>query len=67
MATYSWTGNLYNWCGGKSYGSFGACHMWRTLLGEGGIYFGWHHDGRKSYGDNIILECTGLTLEDTME
>ena len=30
------------------YGSSGACHMWRILLGEGGIHFGWHHEERKS-------------------
>ena len=42
--------------GGISYGSLGACHMWRTVLGESGIQFGWHHEGRKSYGGKTILE-----------
>ena len=42
--------------GGISYGSFGACHMWRTDLRENGIDFGWHHEGRKSYGGQKILE-----------
>ena len=45
--------------GGISYGSMGACHMWRTVLGESGIRFGWHHVGRKSYRGKTILEEGG--------
>ena len=41
---------------GNSYGSLGECHMWRTVLGESGIHFGWHHEGRKSYGSKTILD-----------
>ena len=41
---------------GISYGSLGACHMWRIFLGECGIHFGWHHQGRKSYGGKTVLE-----------
>ena len=41
---------------GVLYGSLGPCHMWRTVLGEGGIQFREDHEGRKSYGGKIILE-----------
>ena len=41
---------------GISYGSLGACHMWRTVFGESGIHFGWYLEGRKSYGAHKILE-----------
>ena len=45
-----------NDAGGISYGSLGACDMWRTDLGENGIHFGWHHVERKSYEGKTILE-----------
>ena len=51
---------------GISYGSLGACPMWRTVLGESGIHFGWHHEGIKLYGGKTILQGD-LALEDIME
>ena len=30
--------------------------MWRTVLGESGIHFGWRQEGRKSYVGKTILE-----------
>ena len=30
--------------------------MWRAVLGESGIYFGWRHEWRKSYVGKTILE-----------
>ena len=66
MVTSPWTENLYQWCRGISYGSLGACHIWRIVLEKSGIHFGWHHVGMKSYGGKKILEGD-LTLEDTME
>ena len=45
-----------NDAGGISYGSLRACDMWRTVLGENEIHFGWHHVRRKSYEGKTILE-----------
>ena len=52
--------------GGISFGSLGACQMWRTVLGESGIHFGCHHEGGRSHGVRQFWEGD-LALEDTME
>ena len=38
------------------YDFLGAWHMWRTVLGESWLHFGWHHEGRKLYGGKTISE-----------
>ena len=44
--------------GGISNGFSGACHMWRTLLGESGIHFGWVNDVRRKRRKNVKeLRC----------
>ena len=55
-----------NDAGGISYGSLGACHMWRIALGESGIRFEWQQWGGGGGGggekDNFtrIFTTTGL-------
>ena len=49
MVTNPWNGSLYNWCGSISYGTLGVCNMWKTLLVEQRINFGWYHGGAECH------------------
>ena len=50
---------------GISYGTLGACHMWKKKLLEG-RNFRWHHRGETHVGGRHFWRGV-QTLEDTME